>query len=279
MIWVGPAGYPEGSKGPVDAVERVASLGLSALEVQFVRQAKMAEEKATALGERAKELGVLLSAHAPYYINFNSSNETTVTKSDEWVLKSVRLASLMGARIVVVHAAAYAGKKPAKATQEVLKGVKRCRKVMESESIGDVLIGLETMGKKGSWGTLDEISDVMDEVEGVVPVVDFGHMHARSGGGLRSAEDFLAILDKAGEMSEGHLHCHYSCIEYTEAGERRHLDLKTKQPDFDLFADAIRSWKGSITIVSETPTPVEGAQEMMLALGLRSGKKSRRRTP
>jgi len=279
MIWVGPAGYPEGSKGPVDAVEKVAALSLSALEVQFVRQAKMAEEKATALGQRAKELGVLLSAHAPYYINFNSQSEETVAKSDEWVLKSVRLASLMGARIVVVHAAAYAGKKPAKATQEVLKGVQRCRKVMEQEGTDGVLIGLETMGKKGSWGTLDEIDDVLRQVDGVVPVVDFGHLHARSGGGLQSSEDFLEILDRAGEMSAGHLHCHYSCIEYTDAGERRHLDLKTKQPDFDLFVDAIRSWKGSITIVSETPDPVQGAQEMTLALGLRSAKKSQRRTP
>ncbi len=279
MIWIGPAGYPEGSKGPVDAVEKVAGLGFSALEVQFVRQAKMAEEKATALGTRAKELGVLLSAHAPYYINFNSPNEETVTKSDEWVLKSVRLANQMGARIVVVHAAAYAGKKPAKATQEVLKGVLRCRKVMEREGTTGVLIGLETMGKKGSWGTLDEIGEVMEKAEGVVPVVDFGHMHARSGGGLRSSEDFLEILDKAGEMSDGHLHSHYSCIEYTEAGERRHLDLRTKQPDFDLFVDAIRSWKGSLTIVSETPEPVNGAEEMMLALGLRRGKKSRRRSP
>jgi deoxyribonuclease-4 len=261
MIRVGPAGYPEGSKGPVDAVEKVGALGLDALEVQFVRQAKMAEDKATALGARARQLGVALSAHAPYYINFNSENKETVRKSSEWVMKSARLAGLMGAYVIVIHAAAYSGR-PSKATAAVTKGIGKCRDAMQKEGIENVLLGLETMGKKGSWGTLDEIEDVQAKVEGVVPVVDWAHLHARDGGWLDSEERFLEILDRAGTMSGGLLHCHFSCIEYTEAGERRHLDLKAKDPDYGLLVEALHNWSGNLTLISETPSPEQGAKEM-----------------
>ena len=92
MLFVGPAGYPEGSKDPLDALERVKALGLNALEVQFVRQARMGEEKARNIGKRARKLGILLSAHAPYYINFNSRNRDTVDKSVKWVLRPAEIA-------------------------------------------------------------------------------------------------------------------------------------------------------------------------------------------
>jgi deoxyribonuclease-4 len=274
MIRVGPAGYPEGSKGPVDAVERVGAMGLDALEVQFVRQAKMAEEKAKALGARARELGIVLSAHAPYYINFNSQNKETVRKSSEWVMKSARLAGLMGAYIIVIHAAAYSGKE-AKATAAVARGIAKCRDAMEEEGIESVLLGLETMGKKGSWGTLDEIEDVQAKIEGVVPVVDWAHTHARAGGWLDSEERFLEVLDRAGTMSGGLLHCHYSCIEYTEAGERRHLDLKAKDPDYSLLVEALHNWNGDLTLISETPSPEQGAKQMAKMLAEFRGKRAK----
>jgi deoxyribonuclease-4 len=88
MIRVGQAGYPAGSRGPIDAVERVAAMGFSALEIQFVRQVRMDEAKAKEAGRKASELGVMLSAHAPYYVNFCSSNQETREKSVEWVLKA-----------------------------------------------------------------------------------------------------------------------------------------------------------------------------------------------
>jgi deoxyribonuclease-4 len=271
MIRVGPAGYPEGSKGPVDAVERVRAMGLDALEVQFVRQARMAEQKAAALGTRARSIGVALSAHAPYYINFNSDNKETVRKSSEWVMKSARLAGLMGAEIIVIHAAAYSGK-PKRATDTVVKGIGRCRDSMEKEGIEGVRLGLETMGKKGSWGTLDEIEEVQAKVDGVVPVVDWAHMHARGGGWFDSEERFLEVLDRAGAMADGRLHCHFSCIEYTEAGERKHLELKAKDPDYGLFVDAVQEWNGDLTLISETPSPEEGAKQMAGMLSRLRGK-------
>ncbi|MCU0861004.1 MAG: TIM barrel protein [Methanomassiliicoccales archaeon] len=263
MVEVGPAGYPAGSKGPVDAVERAAAMGFSALEVQFVRQARMAEANARAAGRRAKELGVLLSAHAPYYVNFNSPSHETRAKSEEWVLRSARICHQLGAWILVVHAASYSGSGEEECTEAVVEALSRLREAMGAEGLEDVTLGLETMGKLGSWGTLEEIGDVARRVRGTAPVLDFAHLHARSRGGMNSPEGFERALRQARSFHKARLHCHFSCIEYTAQGERRHLPLASRSPDYSLAVAALRRFKGGLTLISETPPPEEGARAML----------------
>jgi deoxyribonuclease-4 len=278
MIRVGPARYPVGSKGPIDAVEKAHAAGFTAMEMQFVRQARMQESIALEAGKRAQELGLVLSAHAPYYINFNSSNAETMKKSEQWVLLTARIAHWLGAKVIVMHAAVVQGNDRDGCTEQVAIGISSCRDKMRAEGINEVLLGLETGGKKVAWGTLEEVSSVMDQVKGVVPVIDFGHLHARSDGGMRTQDDFQKVLDEFHRIYDGALHCHFSCIEFTDAGERRHLPLDRKQPDFALFADCIRGGKLDVTIISETPEPEEGAKEMMRVLAnSRPGKRSNRR--
>jgi len=261
MLYVGPAGYPPGSKGAVQAVERVKALGLNALEVQFGRSVNLSIERATELGQRARELGVVLSAHAPYYINFNSSEDNRA-KSRDWLLSSLRAAHAFGGRIVVVHAASYMGRSADQTTRAVVDGLRSVRKVAEDEGLS-ALIGLETMGKTGSWGTLEEIRSVMAEVEGVEPVVDFAHIHARGRGCLRTADDFMAVLNELTATHPGHLHCHFSCIEYTDKGEKRHLVLERKDPDFAHLAALLPRLGRDVTVISETPEPTADAVRML----------------
>jgi deoxyribonuclease IV len=264
MHFIGPAGYPPGSRGAVQAVENVQALGLTALEVQFGRSVNLSLEKAQELGPRAKELGISLSAHAPYYINFNTSEENRA-KSDKWLLDSLRVMDACGGRIVVVHAASYMGKSSGDTTQAVVAGLKRVRQVVEDEGLRPI-IGLETMGKTGSWGTLEEIAMVMAEIEGVEPVPDFAHIHARERGCLRTTEDFKRVLDEALRISRGRLHCHFSCIEYTDKGEKRHLLLEKKDPDFAHLAKLLPGAGRDITIISETPDPSSDAVSMLRML-------------
>ncbi|MEM0449927.1 MAG: TIM barrel protein [Methanomassiliicoccales archaeon] len=266
MPRVGPAGYPMGSKGAVDAVERAAAMGFSAMEVQFVRQARMAEDKARQAGKKADELGVLLSAHAPYYINLNSPNREIRVKSVEWIMRSARICHQLGARILVLHAASYAKSRPEDCTVTVRSALQSVRASMEEEGIEDVVLGLETMGKMGSWGTLEEIEAVVKEVPGTIPVIDFAHIHARSQGGLRSRGDFGAVLKKVKKFYPGRLHCHFSCIEYTSAGEKRHLPLNAGSPDYRLAVPLFKKMDEDLTLISETPPPEEGAKAMMWML-------------
>ena len=278
MIRVGPAGYPVGSKGPIDAVERAHASGFTAMEMQFVRQARMQEGIALQAGARARELGLSLSAHAPYYINFNSPNQETAKKSEEWVFLTARIAHWLGAKVIVMHAGVSQGDDRKECTARVTRGVSNCRDRMKAEGIKGVSLGLETGGKKVAWGTLEEVREVMDQVEGVVPVIDFGHLHARSDGGMRTQDDFQRVLDEYRRTCNEPLHCHFSCIEFTKAGERRHLPLDRKQPDFALFAGCIRGGGLDVTIISETPEPEEGAKEMQAILSnAKAGKRRSQR--
>ena len=252
MIYLGPGGTPHGVSGTKDSMEFLREKDLDAMEVQFVRGARMKESTAEEIGEEAEEHAILLSVHAPYYINLNSEKDETIEKSKERIMKSARLADVMGAWVITVHAGYYSGMSSEEATEIIGEGVAECAEKIEEESL-DVKIGLEQMGKEKSWGTLDEISKVMDMTDHVVPVVDFAHYHARYGGKLKEEEDFRELLNKYEELHEGPLHSHFSSIEYSDKGEKEHLNLEEYEPDFRKLAPVLKEKDYDITIICETP--------------------------
>lgn len=234
----GPAGYPRGSKNPQDALNRLVDLGLNALEMEYVRGVKTSAEKAREFGAMASEKDIRLTAHAPYFISLNSDTEETKVKSLSWIMDTVRVAHQMGGYSIAIHAASY-GKAPEKATDNIISGISKCKEMMDDEGIRDVIIGLETMGKTAVWGTLREISKVMDSVEGVHPVLDVSHIHAREQGKLKTKDDMKDMLDEFFPLAGDRPHFHISCIKYGEKGELAHLPLSSKDPDMSLLAEAI----------------------------------------
>ena len=252
MLRFGPAGYPQGSKTPKDGLDTTKSLGLDALEVEFVRGAKISAEKAQDVGRMAKERDIRLSCHAPYYISFNSESQETRDKSVAWVMDTVRAAHNLGAYLIVIHAASY-GKTPDTATQSVIEGLSRCKDIMDDEGIKDVVLGVETMGKKGQWGTLKEISQVMDSVDGTHPVLDVAHVHARDMGWLKTEDDMKSLTDEFFSLSGDIAHFHISCIKYGDKGEISHLPLEAKDPDLQLLANVLRDTKQECTFICESP--------------------------
>lgn len=248
----GPAGQPAGSRDAVHALELVSSLGLDAMEVQFVRGVRMGESKAEELSRVSAREGIRLSAHAPYYVNFHSASDATRERSIGWVMDGVRACHHLKASPLVVHAASY-GKDAEGCTASVRTGVSKCLDMMDDEGIRDVRIGLETMGKKASWGTLDEISDVVGLSDRLMPVLDLAHVHARDGGCIRSAGDVTVLLDRCAGMSSAPIHMHVSGIEFGERGERKHLPLDSAQPDMSFLAAALRGRREDVTMIVESP--------------------------
>ena len=248
----GPAGYPPEGKDAFGSLEYTRSIGLDALEVGLVRGARMAEERALKIGEKAKELDIRLSCHAPYYISFNSDKPETRKRSVEWVMDTARTAHLMGAYLITIHAASY-GKKPETALDSVIEGLIICKDNMDNEGIDDVILGVETMGKQSQFGTLDEIEKVMEEVDGVRPVLDVGHVHARGVGALKTKEDMQNLVDRFLPMCGDIAHFHISGIEYGDKGEKKHLTLDSKEPDMQLLADIMNDHAGDCTFICESP--------------------------
>ena len=262
----GPAGYPPGSKGPKEALDTIKGLGLSGLEIEFVRGVYTTKEKAIEIGELASERDIRLTAHAPYFISLNSEKEETRAKSLDWIMDTVRAAHDMRAYSVVIHAGSY-GKDPGKATGNVIAGISKCKEMMDDEGIKDVTIGLETMGKVSAWGTLEEIAEVMDSVDGVRPVLDVCHMHARTQGSLRTVKDMSDLLDEFFPLAGDRPHVHISCVKYGEKGELAHLPLSAKEPDMSLLAEAMKDRKKDCTFVCESPLLEKDAVVFMNLFG------------
>jgi len=248
----GPAGYPSAGKTPEGSLRYTKELGLDALEVEFVRGARISSERAKAVGEEAKKLDIRLSCHAPYFISFNSETQETREKSVQWVMDTVHAAHDLGAYIIVIHAASY-GKSPGTAMDSVIHGLNICKEMMDDEGIKDVILGVETMGKKGQFGTLAEISKVMDSVDGVRPVLDVAHVHARGVGMLKTKSDMQTLIDEFFPLCGEIAHFHISCIKYGEKGEISHLPLSEKDPDMQYLAEVLSDVERDCTFICESP--------------------------
>jgi len=132
-------------------------------------------------------------------------------------------------------------------------------RTLESVETYGIKIGLETMGKINQLGTLDEVLELCRIDSSFVPVVDFGHLNARTlGEAFKSYDDYFRVFDtisnKLGASIAENLHCHFSKIEWTGAGEKKHLTFEDTVygPAFEPLMDVIAREGLSPTIISES---------------------------
>lgn len=250
-VWIGTGGTPISSKerSTLLGLERIHELGLNALEVEFVRGVHMKPELAEQVGELAKKLKIRLSIHAPYYINLTSTEKEKIQTSKKRIIDSCERAYSMGANIVVFHPAYYGKLSPEECYQRVKRECEDMVDALKDKGINDVLLGLETTGKHSQFGTLDECIRMVKEVKCCGVCVDWAHIYARNGGKI----DFGEVIDKVLTLKNKHIHSHFSCINFTEKGERNHLTLDTRQPRYDGLVKEIISRKLDITLISESP--------------------------
>jgi len=250
MIWLGPAGIPTVSKdsSTLVGIEVVSELKLNAMEIEFVRGVKMSNELAKECGKVAKELNIKLSVHAPYFINLSSAEKLKIKQSKKRILDSVERAHLMNADVIVFHPGYYGKLSPEETYEMIKEGCEDLVDIIKSKG-WNVRLGLETTGKLSQFGTLDEIIRIHKKLKLCVPVVDFSHMLARQQGKI----DYGKILNKLKALKLKHYHTHFSGIEFSEKGERRHLTIDNEQPPFKPLAKEILKKKINITIISESP--------------------------
>lgn len=228
----GPAGnsesfYAAGNKATLQAPAWLHSLGLTAYEYQCGRGVRITEETARALGEEAVKHGVQLSLHAPYFISLASADPEKRDNSIRYILESARAVTQMGGERIVVHPGGLGGLSRADATALASQTLRRAQEALDSEGLSQVRICPETMGKINQLGDLEEVLQFCALDERFLPCVDFGHLNSRTLGGLNTEEAFAALLDRLhnvlGAERGAIFHTHFSKIEYTKGGEKRHL--------------------------------------------------------
>lgn len=230
----GPAGNPQlfydaGGKHTWQVIGWLAEYGLDAYEYSAGKGVKGSDETFLKIGAQAKEHGIRMSFHAPYFISLSSEKEETRLRSVEYIKESFYTASLMGADTVVIHTGSVGKRERSEALALARDTILRAVDAIPDTGIH---MGLETMGKVGQLGTLDEVIDLCSSHPRLYPIVDFGHLNARECGGVFATEDdyravFHKIGEKLGDEKAKFLHCHFSKIQYTvPGGEKCHLTFE-----------------------------------------------------
>ena len=244
----GPGGngdlfYAQGGKGTVQAPKWVKEYGLDAYEFEAGNGISAGEATLRRIGEEAKKYGVLMSLHTPYFISLSGVDPEKRLKSIDYIQKSLWAAELLNADTIVIHS----GSAAKISREEAMKlSCDTLEKVIDAIGDTDIKLGIETMGKVNQLGTLDEVIELCKISPKYHPVVDFGHLNARNVGNyFTDCDSYRAVFDKIatalGDEYAYNLHCHFSKIEYTGAGEKRHLTFEdtTFGPSFEPLAEAI----------------------------------------
>lgn len=225
----GPAGNADAFpyKSSVDAPRWLAELGLDCYEYQCGKGVNVGETTARQLGEAAREAGITLSLHAPYFINLANPDQSSLKKATGYILSACQAADWMGARRVVVHTGSLMKRSRQEALDITLGSMAEVLKIWEGEGYSHIALCPETMGKINQLGNLTEVLELCRIDDRLIPCVDFGHLYARTLGELTGPAACEAILDEMeaalGPKRAGQFHSHFSQIEFTpNGGEKCH---------------------------------------------------------
>ena len=250
--------YKAGNKASEQMPLWLAEFGLDAYEYQCGNGVRCGRETAEKIAKEAQANNIVMSVHSPYYINLATKEEEKRLSSVNYILQSCELVKYLGGTRVVVHSGALCGLSREEALENAKKTLIIAREKMEESGFSDVRLCIETMGKINQLGDLDEVMELCRLDDSFLPCIDFGHLNARTLGGYKTVADFEvifdAVKDKLGTEREQIFHSHFSKIEYTAGGEKKHLTFSDTVygPEFEPVAELIVKRRLSPTVICES---------------------------
>lgn len=271
-ISFGPGGNSESfgkRKFPEGLPEYLKELGLNGYEIECGRGVRIAQKTYDLLPAIAEENGIALTLHTPYFISLSSEKEETRLGSLKYIEESAEAAHRLGAKKIVIHSGSCAKMTREQALELARDTLKRAQGMLDEKGLSDIIICPETMGKINQLGTLTEVVELCKVDERFLPCVDFGHLNARTLGGIKTKEDYAAILD---EIENGlgyerlkNFHVHFSRIMYTAGGEKAHLTFEDREygPEYEPLMELFYERGLEPTVICESAgTQAEDAAQM-----------------
>lgn len=216
-----------GLKDLKDLEASVAALkkgGYQTCEVQFVKEFTLKEPEAKRLGELARDNGITLSVHAPYFAQLTTGEPDRLKQHLGALHHACKLAGLMGATVVVCHPGNHHDLDPDELHERVGQALADLGPRIEDTG---VKLGIETCGRRSQFGALGDIALLVRKHAFTTPVIDYAHIHALSNGSLKDPTALQALFAYiVDEFSAEHLHplhTHFSDNQFGSAGEIRHI--------------------------------------------------------
>lgn len=268
LLRFGTVGAPQTTpeSGTPAAIRHLKELGMHHLEIAWVQSVRVSDETCAEIKATAQRAKISLSIHAPYYINLNSQTAEKMAASDERLLTAARKGFLAGARDIVFHPGSYHGQPQEHVYERAKQKLIEITGILREEGVG-VILRPETMGKGAMFGNLDEVIALSRDVEGVLPCIDWAHLHARRGdGSFNSYDEFADALQKMrnqlGEAALKQVHFHLSGIEYSAKGEKHHVPLNEADLRYRELLQAFVDFGVAGTVAVEAPEPFHTADAL-----------------
>lgn len=242
------------SKDYKNAFRVLTEMDLDGIELEFVHGVRMSPASQETVANVSDKF--VVTAHGPYYINLNSKEQEKIDASVVRILETAAMADKVGAYSITYHAAFYMGNEKKVVFDRVVEQTKRIIEVVERDKI-KVWIRPETTGKGTQWGDLDEVIAFSKEFKQVLPCIDFSHLHARSGGGFNTYDDFCMILERIGneigQYALENFHAHLAGIAYSDKGEKNHLNFAEADMNYKDLLKAFKKFDVKGALICESP--------------------------
>lgn len=250
--------------GTIAAMHYLRSLGFEHFEIAWVQSVRVTDEVCADIKAAKEALQMSLSVHAPFFINLNSQTTDLMAKSDARLLAAARKGYLAGATEIVFHPGSYHSQPPEQVYERVKEKLLELTGILREEGV-KVNLRPETMGKSAMFGTLEECAELSREVPGVLPAIDFAHLHARTGQN-NSYDEFMSMLkiveNALGRYGLENLHIHLSGIDYGPKGERKHLPLNEADMRYRELLQALIDMECAGSLAGEAPDPFHVADAL-----------------
>ena len=276
MALFGPAGLADsfktkGYKKSIQVANYLSEYGLTAFEYQAGRGVKIGTDAAKQLGGVLADKNIQVSIHAPYFISMSSVEEEKRLNSVNYILQSATALNAMGGRRVIFHSGSCGKITRREALDKAMNTMGLMMQAIDDNGLGHMTLCPETMGKVNQLGSLDEVLALCSVDKRILPCIDFGHLNARDGGIIKGKDDYLRIIDRMAEKLKDdrfmYFHSHFSKIEYTAGGEKRHLTFRDTVwgPEFEPLMDVVYENNLSPVFICESAgTQTEDARTMKL---------------
>ena len=283
-IKIGPAGVPLSCKGRtiVEGMDDIISLGLETMEIQTVRMVSPQHfEQYWQAGVLANKAEMEMNIHGPYYSEL-LGNRVERGRSLAKIEATLQAARTINARHVTLHVGHYnelgRSQDANQHVANVFSGiVERVHEIWHDDEdefpvfpwIKDGApsrIGIETSGRQELWGSLEEVLEVVNHVDGTIPVLNIAHIHARGHGQMRTSEDYGELFDQVREtIGTKEFYCHFSGVEHRSGNAMHYTQIKKSDLNFEPLAEFIVEDGGwlDITLISDSPLLEHDSMYMM----------------
>lgn len=263
-LFFATAGIPLSTPKPtaLDGLRRVKELNLDGMELEFVHGVKMGSQSAKELGSFSEDNELILTAHGPYYINLNAQQKEKIKASQQRIYETAKITALAKGVSITFHAGFYLSNTKEQTYRVIRNSLAEILERLAAENI-NVWIRPELTGKPTQFGDLNELILLSQELEGVLPCIDFAHYIARENGKNNNEDSFRKVLDSLeknlGKDILENMHIHMSGINFSEKGEKNHLPLEESPLKWKTIMNLLKEYNVKGIVVSESPNIEEDA--------------------